>query len=64
MNYKWTFEIEIDPDVVADGLALDAEKLHFALCRAFPFARMGGIGVEALSAPDPAEIRKEQGYDS
>lgn len=60
--FEWTIKVSIDPDLVSDGLDLsDPERVWYALCRAFPLARSGGIHVEVTEAPNADEIRKEQG---
>ncbi len=54
--YKWVLELEVDPLWVADGFELDDERWQGIIGRdILPYARMGEY--------DPADIRREQGYD-
>lgn len=59
--FTWILAIEVDPDLVADGIDLsDPELVEHKLARAFPFARSSGIRARVIEAPDPNDIRKAQ----
>lgn len=62
MKFKWTAEIEIADCWVMDGFNLTAERLHDILWRQLGYAHGHEIAVRILQAPDPEEIRREQGY--
>lgn len=61
-TYKWVVEIEIDPLWVADGFDLTDARAHSILRGELPYAHSGEITTKVLSAPDPKQIRCEQGY--
>jgi len=64
--YKWIVEIEIHPRWVADGFDLSEERVldmltsRGQLDHAYPHEYEAHI----VKAPDPEEIKAEQGYDS
>jgi len=60
--YVWTVEIHIDPIWVADGFDLDEARLEGMLMLDLDCARGHEVGGKILKAPDPKEIRAEQGY--
>ena len=60
--YIWTVEIHIDPTWVADGFDLDNNRLEAMLMRELSSATGAEVGGYVLKAPDPKQIRAEQGY--
>ena len=62
--YTWTVEVAVHPVWVADGFNLTEERLHGILQRTLDFATSGEVAGRVISAPDPEEIRAEQGYRS
>ncbi len=63
MTYRWTVEIEVDPIWVADGFDLDEEDLNDMLRQRLGYAHSDEYSGRVLKAPDPKQIRAEQGYD-
>lgn len=62
--FIWTVTIEVDADLVADGIDLsDPEFIEHKLARAFPLARSSGFHVQVHERPSETDIRKAQGYD-
>jgi len=62
-KFKWTVEFEIDPVWVADGFNLTDENANLMILSFLSFARSDEVNAKVIKAPDPALIRKEQGYD-
>jgi hypothetical protein len=60
--YVWTVTIEIDPKWVADGFDLDEDRLEEMLMQELSSATGSEVGGKVLKAPDPKQIRAEQGY--
>lgn len=60
--FKWTVEIEVAEVWVADGFDLDDDRAQGMLERELGWAYSHELRSTVLSAPDPAEIRKAQGY--
>ena len=61
-DYSWTVEIRVHPRWVADGFNLTAERLDDILVRTLSFATGAEFSARVISAPDPKQIRAEQGY--
>lgn len=65
MKFKWMVEIEVDETWVADGFNLDRERLlemvGSDLRHALPELE---FDAKIIKFPDPAKIRKVQGYES
>lgn len=61
-SYRWSFTLDIDADVVADGLAPTSEQLSHALARAFPYVRSSGIRAHVTHAPNADDVARGQGY--
>ncbi len=61
-TYKWTVEIEVDPLWVADGFDLTTDRLQDMLMNELRHATSSEISGAVLKAPDPKQIRAEQGY--
>jgi len=63
MSRTYTFQITIAEDLFDDGWTdqtLSAERVHRAICAAFPLARMSSIGVVRLeTTARPAHARAE-----
>lgn len=59
--YVWTVQIEIDPKWVADGFDLDEDRLRDMLQNTLSCATSCEVGGKVLTAPDPKQIRAEQG---
>lgn len=59
---KWVIEIEVDDVWVEDGFDIDDERAHQMLAEHLPYAKGNELGAKVVSAPDPAVIRKIQGY--
>ena len=59
--FKWTVEVEVSENWVADGFDLSnrIEELGETL---LPFSVDGEVAVHIRKAPDPDAIRKAQGY--
>jgi hypothetical protein len=60
--YKWKVEIAVHPRWVADGFNLTEERLDSILERVFDHAYEHEFEGRVLKAPDPEQIRAEQGY--
>lgn len=60
--FKWTVEFEVAEIWVADGFDLDDERALEMLNADLRFATSGEITAKVTRAPDPAKIRKAQGY--
>lgn len=63
-TFKWTVEFEVPEEWVADGFDLDGDRALDMLNWALPSAGSDGLAVDVLKCPDPAAIRKAQGYDA
>jgi hypothetical protein len=61
---KWTVEIEVADNLVADGLDLTERRVHDALSRAFPYARVAEFKVKILTKPDDADVAEVMGFAS
>ena len=61
-TYKWTVEIEVTSNMVADGFELDDERMHDAMMRAYPLMFGHEIVTRVLCAPSPSDIRCELGF--
>lgn len=61
-TYKWTVEITVDPIWVADGFNLTEDRLLDILQQELGFVCSHEVGGKVLKAPDPKQIRAEQGY--
>lgn len=59
--FKWIVVVELDEDLVADGLDLNDERVESALARAFPLARTSGISARVVKGPSAARVAKAQG---
>lgn len=65
IRYRWIIEIELAPDLVADGANLDdPRQLERLLERAYPNAPTTMTSACVLSSPDPDQVAREQGYKS
>lgn len=62
-TYKWTVEFEVADCWVADGFDLNDDDAKEMLLSSLPFAYGEEVRAKVVQAPDPAEIRREQGYD-
>ena len=60
--YRWVVEIEIDPLWVGDGFDLDEQRVLDMLLADLNYARTHEVSASIVSAPDPRQIRAEQGY--
>jgi hypothetical protein len=61
-SYKWVVEIEVHPRWVADGFNLTEEALINMLSRRLDYAYESEYAAKVLEAPDPKQIRAEQGF--
>jgi hypothetical protein len=62
ISYKWTVQIEIDPIWVRDGFNLTRERMLEILSKTLDFAYEHEFDAQIISAPDPKQIRVEQGH--
>ncbi len=62
--YKWTVEIEVAAEWVADGVDLTSTNMHDIMTGAFPHVYSHEIKCKTTSAPPNEEIAKEQGFPS
>lgn len=60
-RYTWTVQITIDPVWVADGFNITNERAHDIIAHALPHANGHEFSAKVLSAPDPMQIKCEQG---
>lgn len=60
--YKWTIEVAVSADVVADGFNLNDDGAHNMVCEAYPFLLGHEVSTKVIKAPSVASIKKEQGY--
>lgn len=71
MRYKWKIEVtlDVDPTWVADGFDAShpdrIEEIQDVISGLLPYSYGNEFIVKAkiLKAPDPAQIRKEQGWE-
>lgn len=64
-RYRWTIEIEVAAEWVADGIDLTSERMQRIMCeRAFPYLKASEITCRTIAAPNPEDIAREQGYSS
>lgn len=61
--YKWTVEIEVAAEWVADGFDLTDERAHSMVAHDLRYADGSEIRCKVISKPPDAEIAEEQGYD-
>lgn len=60
--YTWIVKIQVHPRWVADGFDLTDDRLRGILEKVFDFAYEHEFAGKVIDAPDPKEIRQEQGY--
>ena len=61
-RYTWTVEIKVPPQWVADGLEITDDSLFDMLSTHYGWIPAGAVAGRVLSAPDPRQVRAEQGY--
>lgn len=61
-TYKWTIEITVNADIVADGFDLNDDGAHNMVCTAYPFLLGHEVTTKIIKAPSVTSIKKEQGY--
>ena len=59
---EWTVKIRVSENWVEDGFDLDADRLQSMLENTLPLAYSHEVEGEVVTAPDPKEIRRIQGY--
>jgi len=57
--YTWTVEITVPAHVVAEGFALDNERAHAAMLRAYPLLEPHEIQTTVIDAPSDRVIEEE-----
>jgi hypothetical protein len=60
-TFKWTVEIEVTENWVADGFNISPDRMHDIMCRALPYANGSEIGARVLKSPSPESIAIAQG---
>ena len=60
--YCWKVSVRVHARWVADGFELTADRLNDILANVLGWAYDHEFGGEVLAAPDPMQIRAEQGY--
>jgi hypothetical protein len=62
--FRWTVEFEVAETWVADGFDLTDQRAIEMLSGDLRYANVDAeLGAKVITAPDPKEIRKAQGYD-
>lgn len=61
-TFKWTVEIEVDEKWVADGYDLDDIRATAMVLSDLVFAEEHEVKAKVISAPNPEDIAKAQGY--
>lgn len=61
-KFRWTVELEVAEVWVADGFDLTDERAVEMLNNDLRYASTYELGAKIIRAPDPAAIRKAQGY--
>ncbi len=61
-TFKWVVEFEVDECWITDGFDLDDERAFEMLENDLTFAYPHELKARVISAPDPKDIRKAQGY--
>ena len=62
-RFKWTVEFEVDECWVEDGFDINDDRALNMLASDLCHANIGEeLGARVIKAPDPAAIRKMQGY--
>lgn len=62
-SFKWTVEFAVDEVWVADGFDLDDERALMMLAKDLGWANIASeLRAKVIKSPDPAAIRKVQGY--
>ena len=69
-TYKWTVEIEVDATGVADGFNVNefiergdgGPDALIDMGEAAKWFRFKDAKIKVIAAPDPQDIRREQGY--
>ncbi len=64
-RYRWTLEISVAANWVADGIDLsDPNQRERMLEKCFPYLREGERSARMISEPNPEAVATEQGYRS
>lgn len=61
-RFKWAVEIEVDETWVEDGFDLTDERAKEMVMNDLRYAYGNEISCKVIAAPNPADIRKAQGY--
>lgn len=61
-KFKWTVEFTVDEIWVADGFDLTDDRARDMIASDLAWAQGSEVAAKVLKAPDPAAIRKAQGY--
>lgn len=62
--YKWTVEIQIAAEWVADGADLTSSRMHDIMTNYYSHLYSSEIKTKTIKAPTNKELAKEQGYRS
>lgn len=63
-RYRWTVEIEIAAQWVADGADLTTDAAQRVVQAGFPYLTSSEVRATTIAAPDANDIACEQGYKS
>lgn len=64
MKLKWTIEVEVDPQWVADGFFLDDDRAKEMVLTDLIYAGPGDVSAKVVQSPPPQLIAKLQGFSS
>jgi hypothetical protein len=62
-RFKWTLSVEVDETWVADGFDFTPDRVQEMSESLIAYAYPSEVKVKVVTAPDPRDVRRAQGYD-